>query len=250
VSSPSPVVARSRAQLADTLGAAEAESAVVMTMGALHDGHLALIRAARQRVGTDGTVTVTIFINPLQFGAGEDLDRYPRSFDTDLDLCTAEGVDVVFAPGQDEMYPDGVPMVTIDPGTLATELEGKVVVSMANALTRGEGGFHALVPARGSVAAGVQAAVPGSLVSAAFHHLPAKTLGDLETRLDADVLVCADAPEATAATSELIERVPGLRALDAGGLHSAMPVEALTAVLLQLNVRYKAKAGVRITGVE
>jgi NADPH-dependent F420 reductase len=121
---------------------------------------------------------------------------------------------------------------------------------MANALTKGEGGFHALVPARGSVAAGVQAAVPGSLVSAAFHHLPAKTLGDLDTRLDADVLVCADAPEATAATSELIERVPGLRALDAGGLHSAMPVEALTAVLLQLNVRYKAKAGVRITGVE
>ena len=121
--------------------------------------------------------------------------------------------------------------------SLATELEGKVVISMANA-------------ARGSVAAGVQAAIPGSLVSAAFHHLPAKTLGDLDVRLDADVLVCADAPEATAATSELIERVPGLRALDAGGLHSAMPVESLTAVLLQLNIRYKAKAGVRITGVE
>jgi NADPH-dependent F420 reductase len=134
--------------------------------------------------------------------------------------------------------------------SLATELEGKVVVSMANALTRGEGGFSALVPGRGSVAAGVQAAVPGSLVSAAFHHLPAKTLGDLDTRLDADVLVCADAPEATAATSELIERIPGLRALDAGGLHSAMPVESLTAVLLQLNVRYKAKAGVRFTGID
>src|SRR4051794_35592720 len=83
--------------------------------------------------------------------------------------------------------------------SLATELEGKVVVSMANALTRGEGGFSALVPGRGSVAAGVQAAIPGSLVSAAFHHLPAKTLGDLETRLEADVLVCADLPEATAA---------------------------------------------------
>jgi 8-hydroxy-5-deazaflavin:NADPH oxidoreductase len=134
--------------------------------------------------------------------------------------------------------------------SLATELEDKVVISMANALTKGEGGFHALVPARGSVAAGVQAAIPGSLVSAAFHHLPAKTLGDLDVRLDADVLVCADAPEATAATSELIERVPGLRALDAGGLHSAMPVESLTAVLLQLNIRYKAKAGVRITGIE
>jgi predicted dinucleotide-binding enzyme len=100
------------------------------------------------------------------------------------------------------------------------------------------------------VAAGVQAAIPGSLVSAAFHHLPAKTLGDLETPLEADVLVCADLPEATAATSELVERIPGLRALDAGGLHSAMPVESLTAVLLQLNVRYKAKAGVRFTGIE
>lgn len=134
--------------------------------------------------------------------------------------------------------------------SLAAELGGKVVVSMANALTKGEGGFSALVPAQGSVAAGVQAAVPGSLVSAAFHHLPAKTLGDLDTRLDADVLVCADTAEATAATSELVERVPGLRALDAGGLHSAMPVEAFTAVLLQLNVRYKARAGVRITGIE
>ena len=134
--------------------------------------------------------------------------------------------------------------------SLAAELEGKVVVSMANALTRGEGGFQALVPARGSVAAAVQAALPGSRVAAAFHHLPARALGDLDSPLDADVLVCADHPEATAVASELVERVPGLRALDAGGLHSAGPIEAFTAVLLQLNVRYKAKAGVRITGIE
>jgi pantoate--beta-alanine ligase len=124
LSASSPVIARTRAELADTLGTAEAETGVVMTMGALHDGHVALIRAARERVG-DGVVTVTIFVNPLQFGAGEDLDRYPRTFDVDLEICAAEGVDVVFAPEHDEMYPGDGPMVRIDPGKLAAELEGK-----------------------------------------------------------------------------------------------------------------------------
>jgi pantoate--beta-alanine ligase len=122
----SPVLSRTRAELTDTLGGAAAETAVVMTMGALHAGHVALIRAARERVGTDGVVTVTIFVNPLQFGAGEDLDRYPRTLDDDLHLCAAEGVDVVFAPELDEMYPDHEPMVTIDPGRLGAELEGRV----------------------------------------------------------------------------------------------------------------------------
>ena len=121
-----PVVARSRAELADTLGTAEAETAVVMTMGALHDGHIALVRAAREQVGTEGVVTVTIFVNPLQFGPDEDLDRYPRTFDTDLEICAAEGVNVVFAPGRDEMYPGDGPMVTIGAGKLAAELEGSV----------------------------------------------------------------------------------------------------------------------------
>ena len=121
-----PVVARTRAELADTQGIAEAETGVVMTMGALHEGHLVLIRAARARVGTGGRVTVTIFVNPLQFGAGEDLDRYPRPIDADLELCTAEGVDVVFAPDPDEMYPDGDPRVTVHPGALGNALEGAV----------------------------------------------------------------------------------------------------------------------------
>jgi pantoate--beta-alanine ligase len=126
VSSDSPVVARTRAELADTLGTAESETAVVMTMGALHDGHVALIRAARDRVGAEGMVTATIFVNPLQFGVGEDLDRYPRTLDADLDVCAAEGVDVVFAPEQDEMYPPDRPVVTIDPGRLGAELEGAI----------------------------------------------------------------------------------------------------------------------------
>ncbi|MGH9252016.1 MAG: pantoate--beta-alanine ligase [Acidimicrobiales bacterium] len=119
-----PVLASTRAALADAQAAADAETAVVMTMGALHDGHIALIRAARDRVGPDGAVMVTIFVNPLQFGTDEDLDQYPRTLDADLEVCRTEGVDLVFAPHGAEMYPDGEPNVTVDPGPLAAELEG------------------------------------------------------------------------------------------------------------------------------
>ncbi len=133
---------------------------------------------------------------------------------------------------------------------LATALDGKVIVSMANALAKVGDTLQPLVPARGSVAATCQAALLGSTVSAAFHHLPAKLLGDLDSTLEDDVLVCADDARALAATVELVERIPGLRALEAGGLESAGAVEAFTAVLLQLNRRYKAKAGIRITGIE
>jgi pantoate--beta-alanine ligase len=119
-----PVVARTRDELADALAEGETASAVVMTMGALHRGHAALMRAARSEVGRDGLVIVTIFVNPLQFGAGEDLDRYPRSLDADLAMCEAENVDVVFTPERAEIYPEGDPHVTVDPGPLGRELEG------------------------------------------------------------------------------------------------------------------------------
>ena len=69
-------------------------------------------------------MVASIFVNPLQFAPGEDLDRYPRTFDDDLVLCEKEGVDVVFAPSVDEVYPGGEPLVTVEPGPLATELEG------------------------------------------------------------------------------------------------------------------------------
>jgi len=92
-------------------------------MGALHEGHASLFRDARERAG-GGQVVASVFVNPLQFGPGEDLDRYPRTFDADLALCTREGVDVVFAPSVDEVYPGGDPQVTVDPGPLADELEG------------------------------------------------------------------------------------------------------------------------------
>ncbi len=98
---------------------------LVPTMGALHDGHRALFRAARTRLDS-GAVVASIFVNPLQFAAGEDLARYPRTLDADLEMCAHEGVDVVFAPGVDEMYPGGEPEVTVDPGPLGSVLEGEV----------------------------------------------------------------------------------------------------------------------------
>jgi pantoate--beta-alanine ligase len=117
-----PVVARTRADLATALAAAEGRVGVVMTMGALHEGHAALVREARR---TCDTVIVTIFLNPLQFGPAEDLARYPRTFDADLALCTREGVDLVFAPGPDVVYPDGDPGVRVSAGRLGEVLEGR-----------------------------------------------------------------------------------------------------------------------------
>jgi pantoate--beta-alanine ligase len=99
--------------------------ALVPTMGALHDGHLALVRRARHELGTGGIVVVSVFVNPTQFGPGEDLDRYPRTLAADLDLCAAAGVDVVFTPSVEEVYPFGVAgNVTVDPGPLGSVLEG------------------------------------------------------------------------------------------------------------------------------
>ncbi|MET9295359.1 pantoate--beta-alanine ligase [Streptomyces sp. NPDC003077] len=98
--------------------------AVVMTMGALHEGHATLIRSARERAGADGQVVVTVFVNPLQFGAGEDLDRYPRTLDADVLLAGASGADVVFAPSVDEVYPGGEPQIRITAGPMGALLEG------------------------------------------------------------------------------------------------------------------------------
>lgn len=133
---------------------------------------------------------------------------------------------------------------------LAEALAGKVVVCVANALVKQGREMHALVPPRGSVAGAVQAALPDSAVAAACQHLPASTLADLDAPLEADVLVCADRPEARAATMDLLARVAGLRPLDAGGLASAAAVEAFTAVLVTLNIRYKAHSTLRLAGLD
>ena len=87
-------------------------------------------------------------------------------------------------------------------------LAGKVVVSMVNALVKEGREMLALIPPRGSMSAAVQAALPESLVAAAFHHLPASEMENLESGLEADVLVCSDHPEATAATVALVEQMP------------------------------------------
>ena len=77
---------------------------LVPTMGALHEGHASLIRAAR---ADGGFVAVSVFVNPTQFGPNEDYRKYPRPIERDLDVCRHEGVDLVFAPAAAEMYPDG-----------------------------------------------------------------------------------------------------------------------------------------------
>lgn len=129
--STTPVLAHTREELAALLAAARAGGrpvGLVPTMGALHEGHASLIRAARERVSRDGhsgPVVVSIFVNPLQFGPHEDLDRYPRTLEADLEVCEREGADIVFAPGVDEVYPGGLPQVTVRPGPLGKILEGK-----------------------------------------------------------------------------------------------------------------------------
>ncbi|WP_344136809.1 pantoate--beta-alanine ligase, partial [Luedemannella flava] len=114
-------VVSKRADLAVARTELPGRVAVVMTMGALHEGHAALLRAARAEADH---VIATIFVNPLQFGPAEDLDKYPRTLDADLDLCRAAGVDVVFTPGPAEIYPDGPPATRVTGGELATLLEG------------------------------------------------------------------------------------------------------------------------------
>jgi pantoate--beta-alanine ligase len=93
----------------------------IPTMGAFHDGHASLMRRARDE---RDHMVVSIFVNPLQFGPGEDLSRYPRDEDRDLSIAGELGVDVVFAPSLEEMYPAGLPEVTVDPGPLGDRLEG------------------------------------------------------------------------------------------------------------------------------
>lgn len=117
-----PVVARTRDELRSARVALTGQTAVVMTMGALHEGHATLIREARREAEH---VVVTIFLNPLQFGPKEDLSKYPRTFDDDMRICRAEGVDVVFAPTPDVIYPDGDPGVRISAGPLGDVLEGQ-----------------------------------------------------------------------------------------------------------------------------
>ncbi len=119
---PAPTVAMTREDLSAARRALPSRDvAAVMTMGALHEGHAHLIRTAREK---HDHIIVTLFLNPLQFGPKEDLSRYPRTFDDDMAICRSSGVDVVFAPTPDVVYPDGDPGVRISAGPLGAVLEG------------------------------------------------------------------------------------------------------------------------------
>jgi pantoate--beta-alanine ligase len=119
-----PVLARTRRGLAAARKPLPSPVVLVPTMGALHDGHRALLRHAKSLSMPYGSVLVTVFVNPLQFGAGEDFSTYPRSLDADLEVCADEGVALVFAPDGTEMYPTGQ-LVTVDPGPMGQVLEGE-----------------------------------------------------------------------------------------------------------------------------
>jgi pantoate--beta-alanine ligase len=120
------VLARTKAELAAARAGLQTGPVVfVPTMGALHSAHATLLRAAGALAGPDGSVVVSIFVNPLQFGPGEDLDRYPRTLDDDLAMCAGAGVSLVFAPSAAEMYPNGKPEVTVDPGPVGQVFEGE-----------------------------------------------------------------------------------------------------------------------------
>jgi NADPH-dependent F420 reductase len=132
---------------------------------------------------------------------------------------------------------------------LRDALAGKVVISMVNALQKHGRELVAFIPPRGSMAAELQAVLTQSTVTGAFHHLPAATLEDLDAALEADVIVVGDSPAARTATCEIVNAIEGLRAVEAGSLALAGPVESFTAVCISVNIRHKAHTYVRLAGL-
>jgi pantoate--beta-alanine ligase len=119
-----PILATTRAGLVAARSGLAGPVVLVPTMGALHDGHRALLRRARQIALPHGAVVVSVFVNPLQFAPGEDFGRYPRTLDRDVAVCEEEGAAVVFAPAPAQMFPSA-PLITVDPGPMGQVLEGK-----------------------------------------------------------------------------------------------------------------------------
>lgn len=179
-------------------------------------------------------------------GVAEKLvDRWP---DRRLRLSGAENASAAETDLVVVATPWEAALSTVRP--LATTLTGTVVVSMVVGLHREGREFLGLLPPRGSMAASVQQALPEALVSAALHHLPASEMEKLEASLAADVLVCSDHPQATAATVALVERIEGLRPIDAGSLAQAGAIESFTAVLTTVNVLHKVHATVCLSGFD
>lgn len=177
----------------------------------------------------------TIVDELLEAWPGRDLDLRGVANE---DACGADVV-VMAAPWE--------PALKLAAGS-SDRLADTVVISMANALARIDGNFLPLTMPRGSVCEELQARLPRSQVIGAFHHLPAKHLQDLDHELRAEVLVCGGEVEARDTVIELTNRIDGLRALDAGTLDSAGAIEAMTAVLVQVNVRYRTHSMLRLVG--
>lgn len=168
------------------------------------------------------------------------------------------GIKTVISPGTNRTAAGADIVVVSTPweGAVSTvkelrpELSGKTVVSMVNVMVRWGDRFVPLVPPTGSVAMAIAEALPESRVAGAFHHLPAGPLGDPEQHLSADVMVFADARSVSDEVIALVNRIPGLRGVDVGGLGSGLAVEALTAALVEVNRRYKVHSSLRITGID
>ncbi len=133
--------------------------------------------------------------------------------------------------------------------SLSGFLENKIVVSMVNALVKeGKEMLGVFLP-RGSVAGTLQWSLPTSMVVAAFNHLPAADMLDLDSGLKSDVLVCSDHPLATSSVVDLVDKMDGLRGIDAGTLNQAGAIEAFTAVCITLNMRHRAHCTLGLNGI-
>jgi 8-hydroxy-5-deazaflavin:NADPH oxidoreductase len=132
----------------------------------------------------------------------------------------------------------------------AAALSGKVVVSMANALTKVGREFHPIVPAEGSLALAMQKIAPEAHIATAFQHIPAAALADLDRAVECDVVVTADDDAARDTVLDLVAAIPDLRPFDAGSLANAVGIEAFTATLLSVNLRHKGRSSLRLVGVE
>lgn len=132
---------------------------------------------------------------------------------------------------------------------LRDHLADKTVISMVNALAREGRELTPLYPPRGSMAAQIAFALPDSVVVGAFHHLPAALMEDLDSDLDADVIIFSDDDAARARVGELVDETPGLHAVVAGSMSLASAVEAFTAVCVSVNIRHRAHSYLRLAGL-
>jgi len=132
---------------------------------------------------------------------------------------------------------------------LKSALAGKIVISMVNALAKEGREMVPLYPARGSMAAQLAFALPESTIVGAFHHLPASDMEDLDSDLDADVVIFSDDGPARDVVAALVNEMPGLRAIIAGSMSLASAIEAFTAVCISVNIRHKAHSYVKLAGL-